>query len=131
MTKRASGTFEVKIAPQAPDATVGDPTVGRLALDKTFSGDLEATSKGQMLAVRTEIQGSAGYVAMERVTGTLHGLRGTFALQHSGTMNRGAPQLSVTVVPDSGTAELAGIAGTMTITIEGGKHSYDLDYTIG
>jgi hypothetical protein len=131
MTKRASGTFEVKIAPQAPEATVGDPTVGRLALDKTFSGDLEATSKGQMLAVRTEIQGSAGYVAMERVTGTLHGLRGTFALQHSGTMNRGAPRLSVTVVPDSGTGELAGIAGTLIITIEGGKHSYDLDYTIG
>lgn len=131
MMKRASGTFSVKIVPQAPDEAVGDPTVGRLALDKQLSGDLEATSKGQMLAVRTEIQGSAGYVAMERVTGTLHGLRGTFALQHSGTMNRGAPQLSVTVVPDSGTAELAGITGTMIITIEGGKHSYDLDYTIG
>jgi len=131
MTKRASGTFEVKIVPQAPDAAIGDPTVGRLALDKQFSGDLEATSKGQMLAVRTEIQGSAGYVAMERVTGTLHGQSGTFALQHSGTMNRGAPQLVVTVVPDSGTGQLAGIAGTLTITIEGGKHSYDLDYTIG
>jgi hypothetical protein len=131
MTKRASGTFEVKIVPQAPEANVGDPTVGRMALDKTFSGDLEAASKGQMLAVRTEIQGSAGYVAMERVTGTLHGLAGTFALQHSGTMNRGAPQLIITVVPDSGTGELAGIAGTLTITIEGGKHSYDLDYTIG
>lgn len=131
MTKRASGTFEVKIVPQAPDAAIGDPTVGRLALDKQFSGDLEATSKGQMLAVRTEIQGSAGYVAMERVTGTLHGQSGTFALQHSGTMNRGAPQLVVTVVPDSGTGQLAGIAGTLTITIEGGEHSYDLDYTIG
>jgi hypothetical protein len=131
MTKRASGTFEVKIIPQAPEANVGDPTVGRMALDKTFSGDLEAASKGQMLAVRTEIQGSAGYVAMERVTGTLHGQSGTFALQHSGTMNRGAPQLIITVVPDSGTGELAGIAGTMTITISGGKHSYDLDYTIG
>ncbi len=121
----------MKIVPQAPDAAIGDPTVGRLALDKQFSGDLEATSKGQMLAVRTEIQGSAGYVAMERVTGTLHGQSGTFALQHSGTMNRGAPQLVVTVVPDSGTGQLAGIAGTLTITIEGGKHSYDLDYTIG
>ena len=131
MTKRASGTFEVKIVPQAPEATVGDPTVGRLALDKQFSGDLEAASKGQMLAVRTEIQGSAGYVAMERVTGTLHGQSGSFALQHSGTMTRGAPQLSVTVVPDSGTGQLAGIAGTMIITVEGGKHSYDLDYTIG
>jgi hypothetical protein len=131
MMKRASGTFTVKIVPQAPDEAVGDPTVGRLALDKQFSGDLEAPSKGQMLAVRTEIQGSAGYVAMERVTGTLHGQSGSFALQHSGTMNRGAAQLSVTVVPDSGTGQLAGIAGTMIITIEGGKHSYDLDYTIG
>ena len=131
MTKRASGTFAVKIVPQAADESVGDPTVGRLALDKQFSGDLEANSRGQMLAVRTEIQDSAGYVAMERVIGTLHGRSGTFALQHSGTMTRGAPHLSVTVVPDSGTGELTGIAGTMTITIEGGKHSYDLDYTIG
>lgn len=131
MTKRASGTFAVKIVPQAADESVGDPTVGRLALDKQFSGDLEANSRGQMLAVRTEIQGSAGYVAMERVIGTLHGQSGTFALQHSGTMTRGAPHLSVTVVPDSGTGELTGIAGTMTITIEAGKHSYDLDYTIG
>ena len=130
MTKRASGTFAVKIAPQAADESIGDPTVGRLALDKQFSGDLEANSRGQMLAVRTEIQGSAGYVAMERVIGTLHGRSGTFALQHSGTMTRGAPHLSVTIVPDSGTGELAGIAGAMTITIEGGKHSYDLDYTL-
>ncbi|MEP7120269.1 MAG: DUF3224 domain-containing protein [Byssovorax sp.] len=131
MTKHASGTFTVKIVPQAPEEAVGDPTVGRLALDKQFSGDLEATSKGQMLAVRAEIQGSAGYVAMERVIGTLHGKSGTFALQHSGTMDRGNPRLIITVVPDSGTAELAGIAGTMAIVIEGGKHSYDLDYTIG
>ena len=131
MTRRACGTFTVKIVPQAPDESVGDPTVGRLSLDKQFSGDLEANSKGQMLAVRTEIQGSAGYVAMERVIGTLHGQSGTFALQHSGTMTRGAPHLSVTVVPDSGTGELAGIAGTMTITLAEGKHSYDLDYTIG
>ena len=131
MTRRASGTFTVKIIPQAADESVGDPTVGRLSLDKQFSGDLEASSKGQMLAVRTEIQGSAGYVAMERVIGTLHGQSGTFALQHSGTMTRGAAHLSVTVVPDSGTGELAGIAGTMTITLAEGKHSYDLDYTIG
>lgn len=120
----------MKIVPQAPEEAIGDPTVGRLSIDKQFSGDLEATSKGQMLAVRTEIPASAGYVAMERVTGTLHGLRGTFALQHSGTMNRGAPLLIISVVPDSGTGQLAGIAGTMSIVIEGGKHSYDLDYTI-
>jgi hypothetical protein len=131
MTRRASGTFAVKVLPQPADETIGDPTVGRLALDKQFSGDLQANSRGQMLAVRTEIQGSAGYVAMERVIGTLHGKSGTFALQHSGTMKRGAPHLSVTVVPDSGTGELAGIAGAMTITIADGKHSYDLDYTLG
>jgi uncharacterized protein DUF3224 len=130
VTKRASGTFNVKIVPQAEGEAVGDPTVGRLSLDKQFAGDLEATSKGQMLAVRTEIPASAGYVAMERVIGTLHGQSGTFALQHSGTMNRGAPQLIITVVPDSGTGALAGIAGTMTIVVEGGKHSYDFDYTI-
>ena len=131
MTKHASGTFAVKIVPQAADETIGDPTVGRLALDKQFSGDLEANSRGQMLAVRTELPGSAGYVAMERVIGTLHGRSGTFALQHSGTMNRGAPHLSVTIVPDSGTGELAGIAGTMKIIVADGKHSYDLDYTLG
>ncbi len=131
MTKRATGTFTVKIVPQAADEAIGDPTVGRLSIDKQFSGDLEANSRGQMLAVRTELQGSAGYVAMERVIGTLHGQSGTFALQHSGTMNRGAPHLTISVVPDSGTGELAGIAGTMAITIEGGKHSYDFEYTIG
>lgn len=131
MTTRASGPFTVKITPQPADDSIGDPTVGRLALDKQFSGDLEANSRGQMLAVRTEIQGSAGYVAMERVIGTLQGKSGTFALQHSGTMTRGAPHLSVTIVPDSGTGELTGIAGAMTITIAEGKHSYDLDYTIG
>ncbi len=130
MSKRARGTFEVKIVPQAPEAGVGDPTVGRMALDKTFSGDLEATSKGQMLAVRTEIPASAGYVALERVTGTLDGKTGTFALQHSGTMNRGKAGLVISVVPDSGTSELAGLAGTMSILIADGKHSYDFEYTV-
>src|SRR2546421_13066124 len=100
MTNHASGTFDVKLQPQADDK-VGDPTVGRLSIDKQFHGDLAATSKGQMLAVRTDVEGSAGYVAMERVSGTLHGHSGTFALQHSGTLTRGASQLSVTVVPDS------------------------------
>lgn len=130
MTKHASGTFTVKLAPQAPEENVGDPTVGRMSIDKQFIGDLEATSKGQMLAVRSDLEGSAGYVAMERVTGALHGQSGTFALQHSGTMNRGASQLLITVVPDTGTGELAGIAGTMMITIANGKHSYDFDYTL-
>ena len=123
MATHARGTFDVKISPQPPQDNVGDPTVGRMSIDKQFHGDLEATSKGQMLAAGTEVQGSAGYVAIERVSGTLHGRSGTFALQHSGTMTRGEPQLSITVVPDSGTGQLVGLAGKMTITIADGKHS--------
>jgi len=130
MTNRASGPFTVEITPQAPEDNVGDPTVGRMALDKQFHGDLEATSKGQMLAAGTDVKGSAGYVALERVNGSLHGKTGTFALQHSGTMTRGAPQLIITVVPDSGTGQLAGLAGKMMITIAEGKHSYDFEYTL-
>ena len=125
----AKGNFEVKMSPQKDD-DVGDPTVGRMSLDKQFHGDLEATSKGQMLAVSSDVQGSAGYVAMERVNGTLGGRKGTFALQHSGTMNRGEPSLSITVVPDSGTGELVGIAGKMTINVADGKHSYEFEYTL-
>ena len=130
----ASGPFDVKITPQPADDKVGDPTVGRMSIDKQFHGDLEATSKGQMLAAMTEVKGSAGYVAMERVTGTLRtpsGVRsGSFALQHSGTLNRGTAQLSVSVVPDSGTGQLAGLAGKMTIIVADGKHSYDFEYTL-
>ncbi|HEV7857769.1 MAG TPA: DUF3224 domain-containing protein [Pyrinomonadaceae bacterium] len=128
--KRASGTFDVKLVPQEAEETVGDPTVGRMSIDKQFRGDLEATSKGQMLAAMTDVQGSAGYVAMERVSGTLHGLSGTFALQHSGTMTRGDAQLTITVVPDSGTGQLAGLAGKMSINIVEGKHLYEFDYTL-
>lgn len=128
MNKHASGEFEVKMNPQADGN--GEPTVGRMSLDKRFHGDLEATSKGQMLAVMTDVQGSAGYVAMERVNGKLDGRSGTFALQHSGTMTRGTPQLVITVVPDSGTGELAGLIGTMTIKIADGKHFYEFDYTL-
>jgi hypothetical protein len=128
MTK-ATGTFAVKVSPQSPDE--GDTSgVGRLLLDKQFQGDLEATSKGQMLTAGTGVQGSAGYVAIERVSGTLHGRSGSFVLQHSGTMMRGAPQLTVTVVPDSGTGQLVGLAGTMAINIADGKHSYDFEYTL-
>jgi hypothetical protein len=102
MTKHAKGPFEVKLDPQSDD-TVGAPSIGRMSLDKQFRGDLEGTSKGQMLAVSTDVQGSAGYVAMERVNGKVHGRSVSFALQHSGTMTRGTPQLTITVVPDSGT----------------------------
>ncbi len=128
VVKTAKGAFEVKKNPQVDDK--GEPTVGRMSLDKQFHGDLEATSKGQMLAVMTDVSGSAGYVAMERVNGKLHGRSGTFALQHSGTMTRGTPQLIITVVPDSATGELAGLAGTMTINIIDGKHFYEFEYTL-
>lgn len=131
MTSRASGTFEVTITPQPHVEAVGDEGIGRMALDKQFSGDLVAASKGQMLASRSDVQGSAGYVALERVRGTLAGKRGSFALQHSGTMTRGAPHLVITVVPDSATDELVGLSGTMAIQISGGKHSYTFDYEFG
>ncbi len=129
MTTNARGTFEVKMTPQSPDEG-SSTSIGRMLLDKQFQGDLKGTSKGQMLAISTETQGSAGYVAMEQVTGTLHGRAGSFALQHSGTMDRGTPQLTITVVPDSGTDQLKGIAGKMMIIIEPGKHSYEFDYTL-
>ena len=129
MTTRASGTFEVRLSPQV-DGEAGGASVGRMLIDKRFAGDLEATSKGQMLAVRTSTEGSAGYVAMELVTGTLQGRDGTFVLQHTGTMTRGAQQLSVNVVPDSGTGGLQGLAGRMEIVVAEGKHAYQFDYTL-
>ena len=128
MAAHARGSFDVKLNPQQDSG--GDPTVGRMSLDKQFHGDLEGTSKGQMLTAMTEVKGSAGYVAIERVTGILQGRSGTFALQHSATMTRGVPSLSITVVPDSGTGQLVGIAGKFDIKIEGGKHSYDFEYTV-
>jgi hypothetical protein len=130
MTTRASGPFEVKLTPLATDDKAEGATLGRLSIDKQFHGDLEATSKGEMLTAGTGVKGSAGYVAIERVSGTLHGRRGTFALQHSGTMTRGVPQLTVTVVPDSGTGQLVSLAGHMVIKIADGKHSYDFEYTL-
>ena len=130
MTSRASGTFEVKLSPQV-DGEEGGAGLGRLFIDKRFSGDLEATSRGQMLAARTGVEGSAGYVALERVEGKLQGRGGSFVLQHSGTMERGAQRLSVTVVPDSGAGELEGLAGQMRIVIADGRHSYEFDYTLG
>jgi hypothetical protein len=130
MSFKATGTFEVKLAPQ-PLADADPAThMGRMSLDKTFSGDLEGTGKGEMLMSTTSVKGSAGYVAIETVTGTLQGRTGSFALQHSGTMNRGAPQLSVTVIPDSGTGELTGISGTLSIDIIDGKHLYGFDYAL-
>jgi len=130
MTLLARGPFAVTMTPQAPDDTPAGAAVSRLSLQKQFHGALDATSTGQMLAVRTEIDGSAGYVAMEQVTGTLQGRRGAFALQHSGTMERGTASLTVTVVPDSGTDQLVGLAGTLAIEIVDGQHMYDLTYTL-
>ena len=127
---RATGTFEVKLNPQQLADKTADATLGRLSIDKQFHGGLEAVSKGEMLSAGTSVKGSAGYVAIERVSGTLHGRNGTFVLQHSGIMTRGAAQLSVTVVPDSGTGQLAGLVGEMTINIVDGKHFYDFEYTI-
>jgi hypothetical protein len=129
-TGHATGTFEVKVTPQTSDDSSQDATLGRMSLDKQFHGDLQGASKGQMLTAGTAVKGSAGYVAIERVSGVLHGRSGTFILQHTGTMTRGALQLSITVVPDSGTDQLAGLAGTMTITVAEGKHSYDFAYTL-
>jgi len=130
MTNQSRGTFDVKVIPQAPD----DPSGGafnRLFLDKQFHGDLEGSSKGQMLAAETAVDGSAGYVALERFSGSLNGRRGSFILQHNGTMTKGVPTMIVAVVPDSGTDQLAGLAGEMTIIIADGKHSYEFEYTLG
>lgn len=126
----ALGTFEVKLNPQPPEDKAEGSTLVRMLIDKHFQGDLEASSKGQMLTAMTEVRGSAGYVAMERVTGTLKGRSGSFVLQHSGTSTSSGPQQSITVVPDSGSGQLVGLAGKMTITIADGKHSYDFEYSI-
>jgi Protein of unknown function (DUF3224) len=130
MSAHATGTFEVNLVPQALANEDAGPLMGRLSINKTFSGDLQATSRGEMLSAGTAVKGSAGYVAMECVTGTLQGKSGSFVLQHSGTMDRGAPQLSVSVVPDSGTGDLVGLTGTLSIQIADGKHSYAMDYEI-
>jgi hypothetical protein len=121
MTAQASGTFEVKLSPQGQDDKVEGSSLGRMTIDKQFHGDLEATAKGQMLVAGTDVKNSAGYVAIERITGTLQGRGGSFVLQHSGVMTRGAPQQSITVVPDSASGQLAGLAGSMTVIIERGK----------
>ncbi|MDB4899322.1 MAG: hypothetical protein JWN53_1130 [Gemmatimonadetes bacterium] len=127
---RARGTFDVTLTPQ-PMTTDGDGSpLARMSIDKRFHGDLDGTSKGEMLSVGTATKGSAGYVAVERVDGTVAGRRGTFVLQHSATMTRGAPRLSITVVPDSGTGALVGISGTLNIIMADGRHAYEFDYAL-
>jgi hypothetical protein len=128
-TMTARGTFDVQTVPQEPDGEEAGP-FARLYLDKTYHGDLEATSRGQMMACQTATEGSAGYVALEFISGTLGDRTGTFVLQHDGLMQGGeSTHWSVLVVPDSGTGELEGITGAMTIVIEKGKHSYELAYS--
>ena len=127
---RARGPFEVKLGPLSTYNATEGANLGRMSIDKQFRGDLEATSQGEMLTAGGAVKGSAGYVAIERVTGTLHGRQGSFALQHSGTMTRGAPRLIITVVPDSATGELVGLTGTMSIEIAAGAHSYDFEYAL-
>jgi hypothetical protein len=130
VTTHATGTFEVKISPQPADGYADGVGVARMTIDKTFAGELEATSKGQMLSAMGGVKGSAGYVAIERVSGSLAGRRGSFVLQHSATMDRGSPSLTISVVPDSGSEELTGLAGTMEIRIDSGQHFYDFSYTL-
>src|SRR5206468_12295722 len=129
-THHVSGPFDVKVTHQ--DDSSGDPLLNRMTLDKQYHGDLEATAIGQMLTAGTDVKGSGAYVAIEKVSGTLEGKKGTFILQHAGTMTREVPDLAIVVVPDSGTGELEGISGKMKIKFaEGGKHFYELEYTIG
>lgn len=125
---RATGTFEVKIVPL--DHSAGDATLGRMSLDKQFEGDFHGTGKGEMLTAGTAVNGSAVYVAVERVQGTLRGRTGSFAMHHTGIMTRGTPSLSVSIVPDSGTDGFEGISGRFDIVIEGKRHSYVLDYAL-
>jgi len=130
MSHVAKGEFTVKLQALPMEGQPEGSKLGRMSIDKTITGDLVATTVGQMLSAMTEVKGSAGYVAIERVDGVLNGRRGSFVLQHTGTMNKGALSLSVTVVPDSGTGDLVGISGQFNIIISGGKHSYEFTYAL-
>ncbi|WP_306212077.1 DUF3224 domain-containing protein [Actinoplanes sp. RD1] len=126
MTTRATGTFTTTIEPLSSD----DDTLGRMRVEKVIQGDLVGFGRAQMLSVGTPIDGSAGYVALDHITGTLHGRSGTFVLQHSGVLDRGAATLTVTVVPDSGTDELLGLTGTFEIDNRGAEHHYVFTYAL-
>ena len=130
MSRHATGTFAVEIKPLAQADEPGAASLGRMSIDKQFSGDLVAVGKGEMLTAMTAVKGSAGYVAIERVTGALHGRSGGFVFQHTGTVDRGAQQLSITVVPDSGTGQLAGLSGRFMLEIVDGQHFYDFEYSL-
>lgn len=131
MTSQANGTFEVKVKPLPEDVKVPGVSVGRMSIDKVLKGDLEGTSQGEMMTAGTEVKGSAGYVAVEVVTGAIKGRSGTFTLLHHATMKEGGDfRMNIVVIPDSGTGGLKGLAGKMEIIIEGGKHSYRFDYNL-
>jgi Protein of unknown function (DUF3224) len=130
VSMHAEGTFDVRTAPLPADDAISGTAIGRYGLDKQFHGDLQAASKGEMLGAGNPATGTAGYVAIEQVTGTLHGRSGSFALQHFGTMVDNKFELIVKVVPGSGTDALSGISGTMTIKIVSAKHSYQFDYEL-
>ena len=130
MRYEAKGTFVVKLDPMPFEGQPDGSMLARMSIDKQIAGDLVATTSGQMLSAMTGTEGSAGYVAIERVDGTLKGRKGTFVLQHSGSMNRGSPSLSVTVVPDSGTGELVGLTGEFKIIVAEGTHSYEFTYAL-
>ena len=131
MSYRAQGPFDVQATPFPPYDTSDGVTLGRMTFVKQFRGDLEGTSSVEMLAARTPIPNSAGYVALERIVGSLHGKRGSFVVQHTATMTRGQPSLVISVIPDSGTGELSGLSGTMKIDNSDGKHDYDFEYSLG
>ena len=130
MSHIARGTFNVKSAKLVFEGQPEGSKLGRMSIDKEISGDLVATTQGQMLSAFGEVKGSAGYVAMEGVAGELHGRKGSFVLQHTGTVNRGVPSLQITVVPDSGVGELAGLTGEFKIIIAEGLHSYEFNYAL-
>jgi hypothetical protein len=129
MSDHVSGRFDIKLSPLASDK-VGGVALARMSIDKQFHGDLAAISKGEMLSAVTDTKGSAGYVAIERVSGTLRGLTGSFVLQHTGIMTRGTPHLTITVVPDSGTEQLAGLSGSMSVNVVDGRHYYEFDFNV-
>jgi hypothetical protein len=128
MNMRAEGEFNVKIVPQTEERNI--PLFGRMTIDKEFKGDLSGTSQGQMLSAGTAVPNSAGYVASEKVTGTLQGRKGSFILQHHAIMDKGVPSLNIMVVPDSGTDELISISGKLDIIRKDGKHYYQFDYSL-
>ena len=130
MDRHATGTFDVDLTPQESRETPEGSELGRTIIAKRFHGDIQGTGSGQMLTALSAVEGSAGYVAIEEVRGTVHGLEGSFLLQHNGLMDRGAQQLTITVVPDSGTGELEGIAGTMTLSLGDGTRAYQLTYRL-